>query len=79
MGGLGLGGVLWQRRQSVRKEQRALAMVQQMRMQQAEARYQIEPSDPLDPETFYEQRRALTLLHSVLDRLQAEFAAAGRR
>lgn len=54
-------------------------MVQQMRMQQAEARYQIEPSDPLDPETFYEQRRALTLLHSVLDRLQAEFAAAGRR
>lgn len=45
---------------------------------EAEARYRVEPTDPLDPETFYEHRWALTLLECVLDRLQAEFAAAGK-
>jgi RNA polymerase sigma factor (sigma-70 family) len=44
----------------------------------AEGRYRLEPTEPADPEKLYERRWALTLLDRVLDRLEAEFAAAGK-
>jgi len=44
----------------------------------AEARYCLEPVDRLDAERLYERRWAITLLDRVLDRLQDEFAQAGK-
>jgi RNA polymerase sigma-70 factor (ECF subfamily) len=44
----------------------------------AEGRYSHEPVEPLTPEQVFERRWALTLLERVLERLQAELAAAGR-
>jgi RNA polymerase sigma-70 factor (ECF subfamily) len=45
---------------------------------QAEARYCLEPVDRMDAERLYERRWAITLLNRVLDRLQHEFAQAGK-
>jgi len=44
-----------------------------------EFRYQTEPAHDTTPEKLYERRWALTLLDRVLERLQAELAAAGKR
>jgi len=44
----------------------------------AESRYRQEPADTADPQTLYERQWALTVLDRVLNRLQAEFAAAGK-
>jgi len=44
----------------------------------AEARYRLEPVDRLDAERLYERRWAITLVNRVLDRLQGEFAQAGK-
>lgn len=44
----------------------------------AEERYAAEPRDESTAETLYEQRWALTLLETVLARLGAEMAAAGK-
>lgn len=45
----------------------------------AESRYKLEPTDELTPERLFERRWALTLLDQVLQRLQLEYADAGRR
>ncbi len=47
--------------------------------QDAEARYLHEPVTEQDPARAFEQRWAATLLQTVLNRLQAEFAASDRR
>ncbi len=44
----------------------------------AEQRLQLEPTTDVTPERLYEQRWALTLLNSVLERLRVEMAAAGK-
>jgi RNA polymerase sigma factor (sigma-70 family) len=44
----------------------------------AEGRYSLEPLDVADPGTLYERRWALTLLHGVMERLEAEAARAGK-
>jgi len=44
----------------------------------AERRYAQEPVDPANPEQFYERRWALTLLETVLRRLETEAADSGR-
>lgn len=44
----------------------------------AEGRYALEPATEVTPEKLYERQWALTLLERVLDRLQAEFVAAGK-
>jgi RNA polymerase sigma factor (sigma-70 family) len=44
----------------------------------AEARYQDEPADQSDPEKLFERRWAITLLDRVLQRLEAEWNAAGK-
>ncbi len=45
----------------------------------AEERYQLEPADPLTPETIYDRHWALTLLENALARLGDEQSAAGRQ
>jgi len=47
--------------------------------QTAETRYRSEPADELTPEKLLERQWALALLDQVLDRLEAEFAADGKR
>jgi RNA polymerase sigma-70 factor (ECF subfamily) len=44
----------------------------------AEGRYRAEPVDDLTPEHLFDRAWALSLLAAVVDRLQAEFAAAGK-
>ena len=44
----------------------------------AESRYALEPADPGDPEQLFERRWALTLLDTVLQRLEKEAAESGR-
>ena len=44
----------------------------------AETRYSHEPADPVTPEHSYERRWALTLLDTVLRRLQSEYEQEGR-
>ncbi len=44
----------------------------------AEERYGLEPIDPVTPEQLYDRRWALTLLETVLARLAAEQATAGK-
>ncbi len=46
--------------------------------QSAEGRYQIEPADHLTPEHLFDRRWALTVMQRVMERLQAEYAAAGK-
>ena len=43
-----------------------------------EARYVLEPSSDLPPEKLYDRQWALALLDQALQRLQSEFAAAGK-
>ena len=45
----------------------------------AESRYQHEPSDPMTAERLYERRWALTLLDHALARLEAQYEAEGKR
>ena len=47
--------------------------------QTAEARYRLEPVDSMDAEKLFERRWATTLLDRVLERLEEEFAKAGRK
>jgi RNA polymerase sigma factor (sigma-70 family) len=44
----------------------------------AECRYRLEPADNMTPEKLFDRRWALTLLDRVLDRLDEEYAAAGK-
>jgi RNA polymerase sigma-70 factor (ECF subfamily) len=44
----------------------------------AEHRYALEPADPSSPEQLFERRWALTLLDTVLQRLETEAAESGR-
>jgi RNA polymerase sigma-70 factor (ECF subfamily) len=46
--------------------------------QDAEERYRLEPVDRMDAEKIFERRWATTLLNRVLERLQEEFAQAGK-
>jgi RNA polymerase sigma-70 factor (ECF subfamily) len=45
----------------------------------AENRYSLEPTETLTPEILYEQQWAITLLDSVLDQLEAEFATRDKQ
>jgi RNA polymerase sigma-70 factor (ECF subfamily) len=47
--------------------------------QTPEDRYRLEPVDGMDAGKLYERRWALTLFEQALARLEAEFAAAGKR
>jgi RNA polymerase sigma-70 factor (ECF subfamily) len=44
-----------------------------------EQRYQAEPADEMTPEKAYARQWAITLLEQVLQRLEAEFTAAGKQ
>lgn len=44
----------------------------------AERRYELEPADPSNPEQLFDRRWALTLLDTVLQRLEAEAVESGR-
>ncbi len=44
----------------------------------AEARYTVEPTDPLTPERLFERQWALALLEQVLGRLQADYEKRGK-
>ena len=44
----------------------------------AERRYALEPADPTNPEQLFERRWALTLLDTVLQRLETEAVESGR-
>ena len=46
--------------------------------QTADERYRLEPVDDLSPDKLFERQWALTLLHTVLDRLEQEFREAGK-
>ena len=46
--------------------------------QTAEARYTLEPADPVTADRIFERRWALTLLEQVLERLRREFDTAGK-
>ena len=46
--------------------------------QTAEARYALEPADPVTADRIFERRWALTLLEQVLERLRREFGAVGK-
>jgi len=45
---------------------------------EAECRYQLEPTDLATPETLYERRWALTVIDRVLSELRQEWVTAGR-
>ena len=45
----------------------------------AETRYQLEPADTRTPEQLFEKQWALALLESVLGRMRADYAGAGKR
>ncbi|MGC9455544.1 MAG: RNA polymerase sigma factor [Phycisphaerae bacterium] len=45
----------------------------------AETRYAMEPTDAMTPERLFERQWALSVLELVLNRLQGEYAAAGKR
>ncbi len=45
----------------------------------AEQRYRLEPADPMDAQKLFERRWATALLNRVLERLEAEFAGAGKK
>ena len=47
--------------------------------EETETRFRAEPADGRSPDKAFERRWAMVLLDRVLDQLQAEFAAAGRR
>jgi len=47
--------------------------------QAAEGRYRLEPAEPMDAESLYERRWALTLLEQVLARLREQWSAAGKQ
>jgi RNA polymerase sigma-70 factor (ECF subfamily) len=44
----------------------------------AETRYGLEPADELDPARIFERRWAVSLIEQTLERLEAEFKAAGK-
>jgi RNA polymerase sigma factor (sigma-70 family) len=46
--------------------------------QDAEKRYSAEPAGPMDPELLFEHRWAVTILDRALERLEAEYQAAGK-
>jgi RNA polymerase sigma-70 factor (ECF subfamily) len=50
-----------------------------LNLRAAEARYRLEPADNRTPEALFERRWALTLLEGVLQRLEADYAAAGKQ
>jgi RNA polymerase sigma-70 factor (ECF subfamily) len=49
-----------------------------VQLDSAETRYGLEPADTATPEQYYDRRWALTLLETVLGRLQAEYAHEGK-
>ena len=48
-------------------------------VQTGEQRYGFEPTDDWTPEAIFERRWALTLLEQVIDRLQSDYEAKGKR
>ena len=48
-------------------------------MQEAEGRYQLEPTDGRSPDRIYDRRWAVTLIERVLQRLESEATMTGRR
>ncbi len=45
----------------------------------AEAKYEVEPTDPFNPELLYERRWAMTLLQRAMDKLGSEYSSPSRR
>jgi RNA polymerase sigma-70 factor (ECF subfamily) len=70
----------WDRQQAQKRGggQTIVSLDLDLDLQGAEDRYRLEPADTTTPEKLFERRWALTLLETVLDRLQAEMAARGR-
>ena len=50
-----------------------------LQLETAETRYSQEPADTRTPEQIYEKQWALALLESVLGRMRADYAGAGKR
>jgi RNA polymerase sigma-70 factor (ECF subfamily) len=54
------------------------AAVVSLDAEEAEKRYRAEPAEAMDPELLFEHRWAVTLLDRALERLEAEYKAAGK-
>jgi len=54
------------------------ARLVQLDSEDPETRYLHEPADPVTPEIAYDRRWATTIVQRVVDRLRAEYAAAGK-
>jgi RNA polymerase sigma factor (sigma-70 family) len=50
-----------------------------LQLDTAETRYQLEPADTRTPEQVFEKQWAVALLESVLGRMRADYAGAGKR
>jgi RNA polymerase sigma-70 factor (ECF subfamily) len=50
-----------------------------LNVNEAESRYALQPVDRLSPDKLYERSWALTVLNRVMDRLEAEMAAANKK
>ncbi len=61
-----------------RAQKRGYGRVTSLEMGAAEARLSREPVDTLTPEKLFEQKWAMTLLETVVGRLQQEYDAAGK-
>lgn len=57
---------------------KSLVSLESLDFEAAESRYRLEPAHEVTAERVFERRWALTLLDRVLDRLVAEYAAAGK-
>lgn len=71
----------WHKEQASRRGggQAILPLELDLDLDGAEQRYRLEPADPTTPERLFDRRWALTLLKTVLDRLQEEMQARGHR
>jgi len=49
-----------------------------LEVENAEGRYQLEPRDGMNPEKLFDRRWAMVLLDRALDRLRADYTAAGK-
>jgi RNA polymerase sigma-70 factor (ECF subfamily) len=66
----------WEHRRAAKRDERKVAF--SLDALAPEARYRVEPAEPMTPETRFERQWAATLLDQVMKRLQDEYTAEGK-
>jgi RNA polymerase sigma-70 factor (ECF subfamily) len=66
----------WEHRRAAKRDERQVAF--SLDALAPEARYRVEPAEPMTPETCFERQWAATLVEQVLNRLRDEYAAGGK-